>query len=121
MTRWNGSGRVGEVFEAPSDRLLAAADQADAMGADIGEHQGGAAKAAFGGEAADIPVRAAAAGAMVHLVLAIGDMVAAPRRIVRMVPASFAENRNKHWFYSLIAAERGSDEPFYYIDELNER
>jgi hypothetical protein len=46
-------------------------------------------------------------------------MVAAPRRIVRMVPGRLAEDRNTHWSYSLVAAERGSDEPFYCIDELN--
>jgi hypothetical protein len=50
-------------------------------------------------------------------------MIAAPRRIVRMIApdvlGQFAEKRNTHWSYSLIAAERGSDEPFYCIDELN--
>jgi hypothetical protein len=55
---------------------------------------------------------------MVHLVLAIGDMVAAPRRIVRMVPARLAENRNTHWSYSLFAATFGSDVQFFCIDGL---
>jgi hypothetical protein len=50
-------------------------------------------------------------------------MVAAPRGIVRMIAqpvlGRLAEKKNTHRSYSLIAAERGSDEPFYCIDELN--
>ncbi len=40
--------------------------------------------------------------------------------IAPLVPRRLAEKRNTHCSYSLIAAERGCDEPFYYIDELNE-
>src|SRR3954469_22381586 len=47
-----------------------------------GERQGRGAEAAFGGDAADIPVGAAAAGAVVDLVLMVDDAIAAGPRIV---------------------------------------
>src|SRR5207244_3724760 len=70
----NWSGGRGEIGQRVA--AAAAAVQAGAGAEALGQRQSGAAKAAFGGEAADIPVRAAAAGAMDHLALALGDMVA---------------------------------------------
>ena len=46
------------------------------------QRQSGCAKPAFGERPADIPVRATASGAMVDLIFAIDDAIAAVRRIV---------------------------------------
>src|SRR4051812_24304981 len=65
----------------------AGAEQAGAGHAEAGgERQRGAAEAAFGREAADMPVRAAAAGAAVHFAAPIGDVIAAPCLILRETP-----------------------------------
>src|SRR5688572_11391351 len=62
---------------------MAAAVGAGAAAGRGDQRQGGGAEAAFGRDPADIPVSAAAARAVVHLILAVGDQVAAMLRVVR--------------------------------------
>src|SRR3954463_10914173 len=66
------------------------------------ERQSGGAEGAFGHRAADIPVGAAATGAIIRLMLAIDDMIAALVRLRDDAAAARLEDTRRHnsWLLS---------------------
>ena len=60
----------------------------------------GGAKGAFGEPAADDPLAAAAAGAMIALVRPVDGVIAAPRRIVRENAVADALGEGRHRSFS---------------------